>query len=47
MPCSHLHALRLSDILVQAAIRTSILQLDYSPAFALLLAYKYYEPAVR
>eukprot|EP00882_Tetradesmus_deserticola_P009773 GHRQ01010325.1.p1 GENE.GHRQ01010325.1~~GHRQ01010325.1.p1 ORF type:complete len:190 (+),score=44.36 GHRQ01010325.1:796-1365(+) len=33
--------------LMQAAIRTSILQLDYSPAFALLLAYKYYEPAIR
>lgn len=33
--------------LMQAAIRTSILQLDYSPAFALLLAYKHYEPAVR
>jgi hypothetical protein len=32
---------------LQAAIKTSILQLDYSPAFALLLAYKYYEPAVR
>ncbi|KAF6256301.1 hypothetical protein COO60DRAFT_1627213 [Scenedesmus sp. NREL 46B-D3] len=33
--------------LMQAAIRTSILQLDYSPAFALLLAYKYYQPAIR
>eukprot|EP00879_Flechtneria_rotunda_P015117 GHRR01015797.1.p1 GENE.GHRR01015797.1~~GHRR01015797.1.p1 ORF type:complete len:206 (+),score=68.38 GHRR01015797.1:350-967(+) len=33
--------------LMQAAIRAAVLELDYSPSFALLLAYKYYEPAVR
>lgn len=31
----------------QAAVKTAVVDLDVAPPFALLLAYKYYEPAMR
>jgi hypothetical protein len=34
-------------VLMQAAVKTSLVDLDICPPFALLLAYKYYEPAIR
>lgn len=34
-------------VLMQAAVKTSLVDLDMCPPFALLLAYKYYEPAIR
>jgi hypothetical protein len=32
---------------MQAAVKSALVDLDISPPFALLLAYKYYEPAMR
>lgn len=37
----------ISHLLMQAAIKSALVDLDISPPFALLLAYKYYEPAMR
>lgn len=45
--CPTLRRRGVSHLLMQAALKTALVDLDVSPPFALLLAYKYYEPAMR
>lgn len=45
--CPQLRRRGVSHLLMQAAVKTALVDLDISPPFLLLLAYKYYEPAMR
>lgn len=45
--CPELRRRGVSHMLMQAAVKAALIDLDISPPFALLLAYKYYEPAIR
>jgi hypothetical protein len=45
--CPTLRRRGISHQLMQAAVKAALVDLDISPSFALLLAYKYYEPAMR
>jgi N-acetylglutamate synthase-like GNAT family acetyltransferase len=45
--CPELRRRGISHHLMQAAVKSALVDLDISPPFALLLAYKYYEPAMR
>lgn len=45
--CRELRGRGISHMLMQSAMKAALVDLDISPPFALLLAYKYYEPAMR